>query len=318
MAKYLITGGAGFIGSHIVYKLLEMGESVRVVDNLSTGSLDNLSSVLEAIEFIKGDIRNSQVLKSAMKDIDYVIHHAALISVRESVLHPDLFHETNVTATLQILNYSKEFKVKRVIIASSSAVYGLNDNLPLCEEIPVSPVSPYGMSKYVDELYAKLYSDLYGVDAVCLRYFNIFGPGQRADSPYAAVIPNFINKLLFNKQPFIYGTGEQTRDFIFVDDVVEANILACQQPNISGEVFNISCGRRISINDLYKKISDFIGVNIEPKYLPAREGDILHSMASIKKAVRLLGFKPSIGLDEGLAISINWYKAQYETAVSQV
>lgn len=314
MSIYLVTGGAGFIGSHIVKKLVSNGYQVRVIDNLSNGKLENFSSVLTRIEFIKGDILDTEVLQKAVSGVDYVIHHAAQISVLESIKTPMSYHNSNVTGTLMLLEHCRRFNIKRVVIASSSAVYGNGSKLPLVESSNLDPTSPYGLSKYIDELYAKQYYNLYKLETVCLRYFNVYGPGQNAHSPYSAVIPKFINKLMTGEMVRIYGDGNQTRDFVFIDDIVKANLLACSAPNCGGEVFNIAGGLSISVNNIYNKICKLIKVNRDPVYTTLREGEVIHSFAAIKKAETMLNFLPQVSIDEGLKQTINWYYNYQEVA----
>jgi len=311
MAVYLVTGGAGFIGSHIAQRLVAEGETVRVLDNLSTGSLANLSPIYSRIEFIEGDVRRPETVEKALAGVDYLFHQAAKISVVESINDPFSFHETNVTATLGLLETARRAKVKRVVLASSSAVYGAAARLPLTEAKPVFPLTPYGMNKYIAELYAKQYYNLYGLETVCLRYFNVFGPGQQADSPYAAVIPKFIFSLTNGTPVRIFGDGEQTRDFVFVEDVVEANLLAGSRPAVAGEAINIAAGARVTVNRLYQAIAAMLRRNPAPEYLPPRAGEILHSQASIAKARSLLKFQPRVTLEEGLRRTVAWYQEQH-------
>ena len=306
MSLYLVTGGAGFIGSHIVKRLLKLHEKVRVIDNLSTGRLDNLSPVLNRIEFIEGDINDFYTLERAMNGVDYVIHQAAKVSVPESVKAPVSFHEANVNGTMFVLECCRSLNVKRLVMASSSAVYGLNEQIPLQEENPVIQISPYGMTKYIDELYAGLYYNLYGLETVCLRYFNVYGPGQNIYSPYAGVISKFINRMVRDEPVEIFGDGEQTRDFVYIDDVVNANLLSCWQVNLGGEILNIGSGCRVSINQLHAILSDILGVKKNPKYKPYRIGDISHSEASIEKATRVIGYKPLVNLKCGLQNTVDW------------
>ena len=314
MSIYLVTGGAGFVGSYIVKALVGMGYRVRVIDNLSNGRLENLSSVLPEIEFIKGDILNTEVLQRVVSGVDYVIHQAAQISVLDSVKNPINYHHCNVTGTLMLLECCRRFSIKRVVIASSSAVYGDSPKLPLVESSALNPTSPYGLSKYINELHARQYYKLYRVETVCLRYFNIYGPGQSINSPYSAVIPKFISQLLTGEMVEIYGDGNQTRDFIYIDDVVKANLLACHTPNCGGEVFNIAGGQSTSVNDLYNRICKLIKTKQAPTYTSMRKGEIIHSFASIKKAETILNFTPQVSMDEGLKQTINWYCSNQEVA----
>lgn len=308
MATYLITGGAGFIGSHIAQELLKRQDHVRILDDLSVGTIANIASFYNRIEFFRGDITDSDIVAKAMDGVDYVIHQAARISIIESFVNPQLYHRINVAGTFQILEQARKYDVKRVVLASSSAVYGKSEILPLQESLQVIPISPYAVTKYVDELYAAMFYRLYGLETVCLRYFNIYGPGQTIDSPYAAVIPRFINKLLCGEKIQIFGDGEQTRDFVYVDDVVNANLLACQVPEIGGEVFNVAGGIRVSVNSIYKSISDILNTQAVPEYLPSREGEVIDSQAAIDKAVKFLRFNPAVTLEDGLKKTIDWFR----------
>ncbi len=250
MAKYLVTGGAGFIGSNIVEALVQRGETVRVLDNCCTGKLPNLTDVIDRIEFVQGDIKNLPLVREAVQDIDYVLHQAALASVSRSVDDPIASNETNVTGTLNVLTAAKDNGVRRVVFVCSSSVYGDGQILPNKEDMPANPISPYAITKYTGEQYCRAFYELYGLETVSLRYFNVFGPRQSPNSHYAAAIPIFINSFLDGKAPIIFGDGEQSRDFIFVENVVQANLLACQVEEAAGEVFNIACGERTTINNV--------------------------------------------------------------------
>ncbi|ABB15290.1 SDR family oxidoreductase [Carboxydothermus hydrogenoformans] len=312
MAKFLVTGGAGFIGSHIVERLVRDGAEVVVLDDLSSGKEENLSEVLDKITFIKGDVRDLDLIKGITKDVDYILHEAAMASVPASIDDPLKCHEVNVTGTINVLLSAKENGVKRVVYAASSAVYGNNETLPKKEDMYPEPLSPYAVSKYAGELYLQVFARIYGIEAVGLRYFNVFGPKQDPNSQYAAVIPKFIDALLKGMPPTIYGDGMQTRDFIFIDDVVEANMLALTARGASGKVFNIACGERISLNRLYKVIKEIIGVDIEPVYAEARVGDVRDSLADISLARNILGFEPKVSLEEGLKKTVEWHKRNLE------
>ncbi|GAV23962.1 SDR family oxidoreductase [Carboxydothermus pertinax] len=312
MAKFLVTGGAGFIGSHIVERLVRDGAEVIVLDDLSSGKEENLSEVLDKITFIKGNIRDLDLLRKITEDVDYILHEAAMASVPASIDDPLKCHEVNVTGTINVLLSAKENGVKRVVYAASSAVYGNNETLPKKEDMYPEPLSPYAVSKYAGELYLQVFTRIYGIEAVGLRYFNVFGPKQDPNSQYAAVIPKFIDALVKEVPPTIYGDGMQTRDFIFIDDVVEANMLALTARGASGKVFNIACGERISLIRLYKVIKEIIGVDIEPVYAEARVGDVRDSLADISLARNILGFEPKVSLEEGLKKTVEWHKRKLE------
>lgn len=308
MAKYLVTGGAGFIGSHITEELVRRGESVRVLDNFLTGKKENLAPFLTDIDLIEGDIRDYSQCQKAVEGIDYVLHQAALPSVPRSVSDPITSNEINITGTLNMLFSSKEEGLESFVFASSSAVYGDDQRLPKKEGNEGSPLSPYALGKLTGEQYCRIFSQLYGFNTVSLRYFNIFGPRQDPFSQYAAAIPNFVTKILNNENPIIYGDGEQSRDFIYVSNVVEANLLVSQTQNDSGEVFNIACGNRTTVNVLVDEIKTVLGKDIPSNFTDPRPGDIRHSYADISKAVERLNYKPLITFSEGLAKTISWYK----------
>ena len=309
MAKFLVTGGAGFIGSNVVHALVAKKHHVVVLDNLLTGSAKNLSECSKKIQFIKGDIRNLKTVKRAMRGVDYCIHLAALPSVPLSCEHPDKSHDMNINGTFNIFFAAKESRIKRVVYASSSAVYGDTKVLPKHEKIIPSPLSPYALQKLNNEQYAKMFYDLYKVPVIGLRYFNVFGPYQDPASFYAAAIPKFIISLLDGKAPTIYGDGFQSRDFTYVQNVVLANLKACQAPRKAlGEVYNIGCGRRVDLNTLGRILKSYIKTDISFRYDAPRVGDVKHSHADIRKAKRLLGYKPSVGLEEGIKKTILWYR----------
>lgn len=310
MAKYLVTGGAGFIGSHITEELVKRGEKVRVLDNFLTGKKENLAPFLTDIDLIEGDIRDYSQCQKAIKGVDYVLHQAALPSVPRSVSDPITSNEINITGTLNMLFTSKEEGIKSFVLASSSSVYGDDQRLPKKEGNEGSPLSPYALGKLTGEQYCRIFSQLYGFNTVCLRYFNIFGPRQDPFSQYAAAIPNFLTKILNNEQPIIYGDGEQSRDFTFVSNVVEANLLASQAQNVSGEVFNIACGSRTTVNVLVNEIKTVLGKDIPSNFTDPRPGDVRHSHADITKAEELLKYKPLVTFSEGLEKTISWYEDQ--------
>jgi len=306
---YLVTGGAGFIGSHIVERLVREGQKVRVIDNLSTGEKKNIEPFLEKIEFVEGDIRDLEPLREAMGGVDYVLHQAAVSSVPRSVKDPLTSNSVNVEGTLNILVAARDAGVKRVIYASSSSVYGDTPVLPKHEDMKQEPRSPYAVSKLGGELYCQAFYHVYGLETIALRYFNVFGPRQDPKSQYAAVVPKFITALLHGEPPTIFGDGEQSRDFTYIENVVEANLLAAKASGVAGEVFNIACGERITINKLARMLAEIIGVNIEPEHTPPRSGDVLHSLADISKAKRLLGYEVKVSTPKGLEQTVKWYKS---------
>ena len=303
MTKYLVTGGAGFIGSHIVEELINSGEYVRVLDNFSTGRRQNISQFIDNANFelIEGDLRSYHIVQEAVKGIDYVLHQGALPSVPRSVKDPITTNDINVNGTLNILDASINAGVKRVVFASSSSIYGNGNELPKREDMKPAPESPYAISKYAGERYCQVFTKLYGLETVCLRYFNVFGPQQNPNSQYSAVIPIFIQLIKEGKSPIIYGDGEASRDFTYVTNVVNANLLACTAKDAVGEVFNVACGGSITINQLVKKITDLCGNNIKPIYKDPRPGDVKHSYASIEKAKKNLGYSVDKNFDEGLS-----------------
>ncbi len=309
MATYLVTGGAGFIGSHIVDELLRRGKKVRVLDNLSTGKRENLAHCMERIEFLEEDIRDLDACRRACAGVDFVLHQAALGSVPRSIEDPLTSHEVNVTGAVKMLLAARDAKVKRFVYAASSSTYGDHPGLPKVEDRIGNPLSPYAVTKYADELYAQVFGRCYGLETVGLRYFNVFGPRQDPFSQYAAVIPLFVSALLRGKAPTINGDGEQTRDFTFVANAVEANLLACEAPaEAVGEVFNIACHEQVSLNRLYARLQSLLETNIEAHHGPPRAGDVRHSLADISKAARLLDYPGRISFEEGIQRSIGWYR----------
>jgi len=312
-AKYLVTGGAGFIGSNIVHNLVKRKLPVRVIDNLSTGNMDNLANLRTKIHLIEGDICDLATVRMAMKGIECVFHQAALPSVPRSIENPLASNETNINGTLNILIASRDSQVKRVIYAGSSSVYGDTPVLPKKENMPSYPLSPYALTKLVGEYYCKIFSSIYGLETIILRYFNVFGPRQDPKSQYSAVIPKFIQALLTDKTPTIYGNGEQTRDFTFVENVVHANILASQVKKTHGETINIATGSRVDINKLLEILEEITEKNIVPKYESARKGDVFHSLADISEAKRILAYTPKISLKEGLINTVRWMESNFVT-----
>jgi nucleoside-diphosphate-sugar epimerase len=309
MAKYLVTGGAGFIGSNIVRKLVELGEDVRVLDNLFTGKPENIKPFLNKIEFIEGDFTDLEIAKRAVQGVSYVLHQGAIPSVPRSVNDPIKTNNANVSGTLNMLVASRDEGVKRFVYAASSSAYGDSLMMPKVETMDVSPKSPYAVQKLTGEYYCQSFFNLYGLETICLRYFNVFGPNQDPESIYSAVIPSFIKKILKGEVPVINGGGDISRDFTYVDNNVDANLKACVAPKEAvGQVFNIATGNEISLDQLVEKINNILGTNIKPVYKEFRRGDIKHSLANISKAEKLLSYKPTISFDEGLKRTIEFYK----------
>jgi UDP-glucose 4-epimerase len=310
MANYLVTGGAGFIGSHIVEELLKRGEKVRVIDNLLTGKIENISNFLKKIEFLEADLRDMDMVQKAVRGVDYILNQAAIPSVPRSIIDPISSNSANVDGTLNLLVVAKEAKVRRVVIASSSSVYGDSEVLPKSEDMKTNSLSPYAVTKLVEELYGSVFYKIYGLETVSLRYFNVFGPRQDPTSQYSAAIPKFITRMLEGKSPVIFGNGEQSRDFTYVKNVVNANILAASSPKVGhGEVINIACGNRITLNELVNKINEIIGTNIKPEYTAPRLGDVKHSLADISRARKLLDYTVEVPFIDGLKATINWYRS---------
>ncbi len=305
----LVTGGAGFIGSHIVDALLKEGCRVSVIDDLSTGHPENLTHVKNRISFYQGDIQDRQLLKASAKGCDVIFHQAAVVSVPKTIDQPVASALINDIGTLCVLETARKGGIKKVVLASSCAVYGDDPALPKNEDMPLKPLSPYAVQKLTGELYAGLYNRLYGMKTVCLRYFNVFGPRQDPSSPYSGVISIFMGKALSKEAPVIYGDGNQYRDFVFVKDIVNANLLAAESDKNHMSVYNVGTGNFISINQLWEKICRVAGVEIQPTYVPIRPGDILKSVADIEKATANLGFKPTYSFESGLEKTFNWYQA---------
>jgi len=308
MAVYVVTGGGGFIGSHIVEELLRRNQTVRVIDNFSTGKRENVEPFEGTAEIIEADIAEGQNLPRFLEGADYVIHQAAIPSVPKSILDPVKSHHANVNGTLQVLNASREANVKRVVYASSSSVYGDSPTLPKHEGMMPNPLSPYGAQKLFAEIYCQVFSRAYGLETVSLRYFNVFGPRQDSTSQYSGVLALFIAAVLQNKRPTIYGDGLQSRDFTYVQNVVEANLQACTVPVVAGQVFNVACGDRITVNSMLHQINKITGKDIAPIYADSRPGDIKHSQADITRAREHLGYQPKVSFEEGLRNTIEWYR----------
>jgi nucleoside-diphosphate-sugar epimerase len=308
MAFYLVTGGAGFIGSNIVHELLKRGDRVRIIENFSTGKRENLADVLDRIELLEGDLRNIGDVREAVAGIDYVLHQAALPSVPRSIRDPVASNESNVSGTVNLLTAAKDASVKRLVFASSSSVYGDTPTLPKTEDMPPNPRSPYAVSKSAGEYYCRVFFEIYGLETVILRYFNIFGPRQDPASPYSAVIPLFIAKIAKGEKPVIFGDGTQSRDFTFVENAVRANLLAAGAPDAPGKTFNIAGGKRHSLNELVEKLNKIMGTALDPSHAETRRGDVKHSLAEISLAKRHLGYEPLVDFEEGLRKTVAWYR----------
>lgn len=308
MARYLVTGGAGFIGSHLVDAIVRRGDQARVLDNFSTGRRENLTHVMREIELIEGDIRDAAAVRAAMEGVDYVLHQAALPSVQRSVQDPLTTNEVNVTGTLNVLQAAREADVKRMVVASSSSVYGDSPTLPKHEAMPTAPRSPYAVSKLAAERYALSFNIVYDLPTVALRYFNVFGPRQDPTSQYSAVIPKFITAMLKHEAPVIYGDGTQSRDFTYVANVVSANLLACERDEAVGQVMNVACGERYSLLDLHAELQRILGLEISPIFAEARKGDVKHSLAAIESARQYLGYQPVVTWNTGLEQTAKWYQ----------
>jgi len=310
MAKVLVTGGAGFIGSNLTEALLKMGHQVRVLDDFSTGKKENLAynEAYPFLEMVEGDIRDVTTCQKAMEGVEYVFHQAALPSVQRSVEDPLASNAVNTGGTLNLLVAARDAGAKRVIYAASSSAYGDTPTLPKHEEMVPSPLSPYALQKFTGEVYGRLFFELYGLETISLRYFNIFGPKQDPNSIYSAVIPRFIDALVSGRPPVIYGDGEQSRDFTYIDNVVHANLLAMNAVRTQGEVVNVACGRRVSLNQLVKILQDIIGSHVSPRYEETRQGDVRHSLADIKRVKTLLNYDPKVGIEEGLRRTVEYFK----------
>jgi nucleoside-diphosphate-sugar epimerase len=315
--RYLVTGGAGFIGSNTVDELVRRGHSVVVLDDLSSGKEDNLAEIRGKITFVKGSITDIEAVQKAMQQAEYVIHLAARTSVPRSVKDPLDTNRINVDGTLNVLIAARDNRVKRVVFAASSSAYGETPTLPKREDMQPQPISPYGVSKYVGELYAQAFGRCYGMETVCVRYFNIFGPRQDPDSPYSGVLSRFATAFLEDQQPVIYGDGEQTRDFTFVDNAVQANLLACEAPTASGGVFNVGTGSRVSLNQTLEYLRRISGKKLQAKYDPPRDGDIRDSQADISRARQVLGYEPTVMFEEGLERTFEWYRTHHEKNAAQ-
>ena len=307
MTTSLVTGGAGFIGSHIVAALVARGESVRVLDDLSTGHRENLAAVADRITFVEGSVCDAAAVDEAVAGVDYVLHQAAVASVPLSMERPLHVNDVNVGGTLRVLEAARAHGVRRVVFAASCAAYGDEPRLPSAEDDPPSPISPYAVTKLVGELYTRVYAREMGLPAVALRYFNVFGPRQDPAGPYAAVVPRFVEAILAGGAPTIFGSGEQTRDFVYVGNVVAANLLAREAPAAPGRVYNVGAGEQTSLLALVSAIGEVMGRRITPIHAPARAGDVLHSRADITRARAELGYEPVVGLREGIERTVAAY-----------
>lgn len=305
---YLVTGGAGFIGSHIAEALVKRGDRVRVLDNLMTGKRENLAHLTGKIEFIEADIRDYAATRQAMEGVQVVFHEAAIPSVPRSVADPQLSHDVNVNGTFNVLMAARDAGVKRLVFAASSSAYGDTEVLPKTETMMPNPLSPYAAAKLVGELYCQTFTRVYNLETVALRYFNVFGPRQDPTSPYSGVISKFVTSLLNNQAPTIFGDGEQSRDFTYIANVVDANLRAAEAPEANGQVMNLGIGQRITLNQLFEELQKIIGTNLHPDYKDTRAGDVRHSLADIARAETLLGYRPLVGLAEGLKHTVDWYQ----------
>jgi len=314
MASYLVTGGAGFIGSHLVEELVRRGERVRVADSFITGKRENLAHV-SGVELLEGDLADIAVAQRAVAGIDYVLHQAAIPSVPRSVQDPITSNRANIDASLNVLVAARDARVKRVVYAGSSSAYGNTPTLPKVETMGTAPLSPYALQKLVAEQYCQMFTTLYGLETVTIRYFNVFGPRQDPSSPYSGVISLFIRALVEGRAPTIYGDGGQTRDFTYVANVVDGVLKACAAPAASGEVINVATGGRISLNDLFRALKDLTDASVEPIYAETRAGDVRDSQAGIDKARGLLGYEPTVTFEQGLEKTVAWFrKTQMTTA----
>jgi len=308
MDKFLVTGGAGFIGSNICKKLVSQGCFVRILDNLLTGKRSNLQDFIDKVEFVEADMGDENIARSAMKDIDVVLHQGALPSVPRSVEDPAATHRHCVDATFTLLLAARDTGIKRFVFASSSSVYGDAPTMPKVETMLPMPLSPYAAGKLVGEYYCSVFYKVFGLETISLRYFNVFGPHQDPTSQYAAAIPAFVTAILKDQPPTVFGDGLQSRDFTYVDNVVDANLLAARVEHTAGEVINIACGQSVTVNDTIEVINAAAGKNIKPIYTDSRTGDVKHSLADISASEKLIGFKPVVPFKQGLQLAINWYR----------
>ncbi len=308
MTQYLVTGGAGFIGSHIVHRLVADGQKVRVLDNFSTGKRANLAAVINDVEVVEGDLRSIDDCLKACKGVEIIFHEGALPSVPKSVADPQSSHDVNINGTFNVLMAARDCGCRRVIYAASSSAYGDQLESPKRESMRPAPLSPYAVNKLVGEYYLRVFNECYGLETLSLRYFNVFGPRQDPKSQYAAAIPAFVTAILNDRPPTIYGDGEQTRDFTYIDNVVHGNMLAAKAPKLSGEVINLACAESVTVNHTIDLINKLLGKEVKPIYTDVRPGDIKHSLSDITLARKLIGFEPVVSFDEGLRRAIEWYK----------
>jgi UDP-glucose 4-epimerase len=318
MATYLITGIAGFIGSSLARSVLAQGDQVRGIDNLSTGNRENLAEIAGQVDFREADLLDLEAVHSACAGVDYIFHEAAIPSVPKSVIDPLGSNRANVDATVNVLAAAKDAKVKRVVYAASSSAYGDTPTLPKREDMPPNPISPYAVAKLASEYYMTSFYRCYGLETVCLRYFNIFGPRQDPTSPYSGVLAKFITQMLQGETPTILGDGKQSRDFTYIDNAVNANLLAAKAPaaEVAGRVFNVATGRRVDLNETFAILKQIIGFPGDVKYGPERAGDVKHSLADMARAEKHLGYKPSVNFEEGLRLTIEWYRMQMRAQAS--
>jgi nucleoside-diphosphate-sugar epimerase len=318
MAKYLITGIAGFIGSSLARALVERGEEVRGVDNYLTGKAANLAGYHDQIDLREVDLRDASAIRTACEGIDYILHIGALPSVPLSVAHPEPSHRCNVEGTFNVLEGARAEGVKRIVYAASSSAYGNQPVLPSKESMRPMPISPYAVQKLVGEYYMSSYWQVYGLETVSLRYFNVFGPRQGADSPYSGVLAKFIQQMLEGTRPTIFGTGDQGRDFTYIDNIISANLLACAAPaeKVAGKVFNTACGGQYTLKQIYQLLAKLTGFDRPPLYAKSRTGDILHSQADISAAAEAFGYRPLVGVEEGLQRTVEWYRETLKIPVA--
>lgn len=307
--NFLVTGGAGFIGSHLVRGLLDRGHSVRILDDFSSGKRENLHDTIERIDVVEGDASKPEIAAKACADMEVVLHEAAIPSVPRSIDNPGASHVANANGTFQLLLAARDAGVRRFVYAASSSAYGETAQLPKVESMPTSPLSPYAVQKLAGEHYCKVFYECYGLSTLALRYFNVFGPYQNPKSQYAAAIPAFITSILKDQPPKVYGDGDQTRDFTYIDNVIEANVLAAKANETRGDAVNIACGASISVNQIIAMINERVGKNVKPNYVPTRTGDIRDSWADIALARERIGYKPIVDISEGLNKTIEWYKS---------
>jgi UDP-glucose 4-epimerase len=315
MPTYLITGIAGFIGSSLARAVLKQRDQVRGIDNFSTGKPENIAEIIDQIDFREADLLDLEAVKWACRDVDYVLHEAAIPSVPRSVKNPWETNRANVDGTLNLLIAARDAKVQRVVYAASSSAYGNAPTLPKTEDMAPNPLSPYAVSKLAGEYYMTSFWRCYGLETVCLRYFNVFGPRQDPHSPYSGVLAKFITQMLAGDQPVIFGDGKHSRDFTYVENVVNANLLACQAPveDVVGKVFNIACGRRIDLNDMYRLLQKLTSYSGQPKYGPERQGDVKDSLADLSRAEKCLRYRPLVSFEEGLRQTVEWYRSGGQT-----